>query len=321
MMKERVLLIMPKFHEYPLFIQQGFLSLGYDVDIFFDLSTNSIYQKFKNSDRALFKLYLQRFKSSILKSVINVQYNKVLVIKGSGLDSSFYRQLKDIQKDAVFYMYQWDSLKNFDYLQVVSNFNKISTFDRSDYENNLKKEFNYVPLFFVSKNNYNSNKEYHISFVGGVTLERYKWLNKLESLLIKNKLRFYFYRYISLAQYFNLLTKGILLNPFKLKFVSLSYYKMTDLFNKSKSVVDIAHGAQTGLTMRTFDALANSCKLISNNSFIMKEDFYDKSNILIISIEEEPNIGSITRFLNDPFVEVDDFDYYSVREWIKKIVS
>lgn len=320
-MKERVLLIMPKFHEYPLFIQQGFVSLGYDVDIFFDLSTNSIYQKFKNSDRALFKLYLQRFKSSILKSVSNVQYNKVLVIKGSGLDSSFYRQLKDFQKDAVFYMYQWDSLKNFDYLQVVSFFNKISTFDRSDYENNLKNKFNYVPLFFVSKNNYNSNKEYHVSFVGGVTLERYEWLNKLESLLIKNKLRYYFYLYISLAQYFNLLTKGVLLNPFKLKFVSLSYYKMTDLFNKSKSVVDIAHGSQTGLTMRTFDALANSCKLISNNSFIMKEDFYDKSNILIISIEEEPNIESITRFLNDPFIEVDDFDHYSVREWIKKIVS
>ena len=185
----------------------------------------------------------------------------------------------------------------------------------------MKKEFNYVPLFFVSKNNYNSNKEYHISFVGGVTLERYEWLNKLESLLIKNKLRYYFYRYISLAQYFNLLTKGVLLNPFKLKFVSLSYYKMTDLFNKSKSVVDIAHGSQTGLTMRTFDALANSCKLISNNSFIMKEDFYDKSNILIISIDEEPNIESITRFLNDPFIEVDDFDHYSVREWIKKIVS
>ena len=321
MRKEKVLLIMPKFHEYPLFIQQGFLSLGYDVDVFFDLSTNSVYQKFKKSDKAIFKLYLHRFRSSILKSVINVEYNKVLVIKGSGLDSSFYRQLKEIQKDAVFYMYQWDSLKNFDYLQVVSYFNKISTFDRSDYENNLNKEFNYVPLFYVTKRNYNSNKDYHISFVGGITLERYKWLNKLESLLIKNKLRFYFYRYISLAQYFNLLAKGILLNPFKLKFVSLSYYKMTDLFNKSKSVIDIAHGSQTGLTMRTFDALANSCKTITNNTFIMKEEFYKESNTLIISIEEEPNIEIISRFLKDPFVEIKDFNKYSVREWIKNVLS
>jgi hypothetical protein len=321
MMKERVLLIMPKFHEYPLFIQQGFLSLGYDVDIFFDLSANSIYQKFKNSDRALFKLYLQRFKSSILKSVINVEYNKVLVIKGSGLDSSFYRQLKDIQKDAIFYMYQWDSLTNFDYLQVVSLFDKISTFDRSDFEKNLDKKFNYVPLFFVKSEKYNSNKEYDISFVGGVTLERYKWLNKLESLLIKNKLRFYFYRYISLAQYLHLLSKGILLNPFKLKFNSLSYHQMAALFNKSKSVVDIAHGSQTGLTMRTFDALANSCKIISNNAFIMKEEFYNKSNILIVSLDEEPNIECINSFLIGPFEEINDFNDYSVREWANKVLS
>lgn len=312
---------MPKFHEYPKFIENALLGLGYEVDIYFDFSTDSIYQKYKGRKSIILEMYLQIFKLKILKSVKRNKYNKVLVIRGSGLDNDFFIKLKRMQLNSIFYMYQWDSIKNFNYLGIIHNFDKIYSFDSVDCINQSHSNINYIPLFFVQKGSYNLNKKFDVFFVGGVTLERYYWLKKFEGLLSKNKLTFYFYRYISPAQYINLLFKGKFLNPFKLKFASLNYKRMSHLFNNSKSIIDIAHEHQSGLTMRTFDALANYCKIVTNNSFIENEEFYNAKNIFSTSLKDLDIIDDISSFIKEPFVENHNIDNYHICEWLKKVLS
>jgi hypothetical protein len=312
---------MPKFHEYPKFIQKGLVEQGYDVDVFYDFSTDSLYNKLKNSNSKVLTVYTGFHKKKTLRKIKSNNYNKVFVIRGCGFDDDFYKALKEIQSHAVFYLYQWDSLKNFNYLDVISNFDKVYSFDRVDCSHNVNLHIKYHPLFYVSKAPYSGERRYDVFFVGGMTLERYCWLDEFEKELVRNNISYYFYRYVSPAQYFNLLLKGRFLNPFKLKFISLNYKGMSNYFSKSKLVIDIAHGLQTGLTMRTFDALANGCKIITNNRFIQSEKFYIPSNIVVLNLNDSNTLNEISAIINIPFVKINNFEDYNISQWLIRILS
>ncbi|MFH4210110.1 lipopolysaccharide biosynthesis protein, partial [Acinetobacter baumannii] len=55
------------------------------------------------------------------------------------------------------------------------------------------------------------------------------------------------------------------------------------LYAKSNVILDISHPGQSGLTMRTFEAIGAGKKLITTNLNIKEYPFYNSDNIFIIS--------------------------------------
>lgn len=71
----------------------------------------------------------------------------------------------------------------------------------------------------------------------------------------------------------------------------LSYPEVLSYINKTKVIIDIAKG-QSGMTLRPLESLFLKKKLITNQSEILKEDFYNPNNIFIWGYDNENRLSS-----------------------------
>ncbi|MHA2714054.1 hypothetical protein ACXZ7B_05110 [Vibrio owensii] len=75
----------------------------------------------------------------------------------------------------------------------------------------------------------------------------------------------------------------------------IDYDEYLSRVSTCKAVLDITKEDQSGLTLRTLEALYLNKKVITNNSHVYSLDIYDRDWIYIIDIDER----SITEFLNN----------------------
>lgn len=107
---------------------------------------------------------------------------------------------------------------------------------------------------------------------------------------------------------------------FKSIFEKKDSSEIADIVNQSKSVLDIQHPNQTGLTMRTIEMIGMNKKLITTNASIVNYDFYNKKNILIID-RDNPQID--VSFFSTPYEKLNPEIYqkYSLSSWILDVLS
>src|SRR5690606_29410790 len=94
---------------------------------------------------------------------------------------------------------------------------------------------------------------------------------------------------------------------------------------KSKAVLDIQRVGQSGLTMRTFEVLASGAILVTSNSAIINEPFFDPTRVFVISADPTPaqvedlwrTIGGLPHPRDLP----SGFFNYSLQAWVSRIVS
>lgn len=99
-----------------------------------------------------------------------------------------------------------------------------------------------------------------------------------------------------------------------------SYATYLDKISESKSILDIVNPSQSGLTLRVMESLFFKKKLITNNLFISKYDFYNSQNIFILGKDKEEDLLD---FINSNYIDVDDsivasYDYHN---WVKRFTK
>ena len=104
----------------------------------------------------------------------------------------------------------------------------------------------------------------------------------------------------------------------KINWTPLNQQEVFDKLSETQIVIDINHPNQSGLTMRTIEALVLKKKLITTNTNIKYEGFYSQENFLIVD-RTKPVIP--IEFLNTPYQEIDSniINSYSLESWLKKI--
>jgi hypothetical protein len=104
-------------------------------------------------------------------------------------------------------------------------------------------------------------------------------------------------------------------------FEPLTKYEVQSLFSDSFAILDIEHPRQTGLTMRTFEAMGAGKKLVTTNERVKNTDFYNSENILVIERDSVPSIPS--SFFLTPYVPPSDsiLKKYSINGWLDDVVS
>lgn len=312
---KRILFICPQFYNYQKYIKEELERQGANVTYIRDEATNIFFFLLRKLSpflsRFLYSLYLYiKFKLD------KKDYDYLFTIRGFETSKFLIQYLSKRIGNRIIYL--WDSFQNQPNTKIIYKyFNKIYSFDYIDCKvYNLE----YIPLFYLPfEVKPIDEKSIDILFIGKVHTDRYFLLKELEKYAIEKNLVFvkklflkkvvYWKRKLLLKEYRNIEPDDFIFKP-------LNKSEIYDLINHSKSVIDLSHSGQTGLSIRVFEILSQNTKLITNNPNILNEPFYNSNNIKVIDLDEKLNISN--DFINSKFQKI-DFSNYNLTNWIQKI--
>lgn len=326
----KVLLITPNFFDYPKIICDELIRMGYEVDWFDDRpSTKGIIKAIIRIKKSVIQVYIKKYFNKIMETLNKNKYDIFLLISGQSLSFSedMILKIKQSQPQAKFILYQWDSLRNFPYIERMQKyFDKCYSFDKEDVKNSDVLEL--LPLFYCNQyevigNQKKINFKYDLCFIGTAHPKKYKFVKKVTAQLkdiYPNQFIYFFFP--SLLVFFYRKLRNPELRKAKYSefyFNPLKGKEIDKVFIESRCVLDSAQDGQIGLTMRVFEALGAKRKLITTNADIVNYDFYRDENIYVY----EGKIDMELPFFTKPYMEIESqiYEKYSLRNWLNTMIN
>lgn len=198
-------------------------------------------------------------------------FDIIFTVKGEELTAKDIGLLREKNPRARRVLYLWDSLALHQNTELLlANFDAVYSFDREDCRRCPSLIFR--PLFFREKTQGASAKTYELSFIGLNHSDRFALLRnvktQLEAAGMNHFIRLFFGRFDYV--FFRNIKKAF--SPTDKTFVTdrrTPYAAYKEVLERSQVVLDISHPLQSGLTMRTIEALAMGCKVLTTNTDII----------------------------------------------------
>lgn len=320
-----ILLITAPFFSYHISIIRELESRGLCVEWWNDrISENTIYKIcLRLLPRIVTRLSAPVFSRRLAKLEVS-SLTKVLVIKGEGLPRHALATLKAAKPEARFHLYLWDSVQNTRNSGMIAPiFDSIHTFDPIDAH---RYGWHHRPLFASPATSRSVANEWEWendwAFIGSVHSDRVKIIKRLRRM--NNGLKSYVYGFIPgktlwwlrhLFSWSLWKKEGINLST---KVLAPEHVKK--ILSKARSILDIEHPNQRGLTMRTIETLLSNQKLITTNPRIRDTDLFDETRVCIIE-RARPKIPDA--FFQHEFRPLStELQYkYSIKGWLDEILS
>jgi hypothetical protein len=324
---ENVLFIARKFFSYDKAIFDELVICGAKVDLVYDVPfTRPLVKALLRKLRFVLAPFASRLIEREIAEFQTASYDYIFVILGEGLTDGFYQRLKLSHPRSKIILYVWDGIENNrQYLKAqFKHFDVVSSFDPVDSE---KYSLHFKPLFYIPPNSlidqskYNKNM-YLASFIGTSHSSRSKVLARIRAQFSNQANVVFIFEYLQakwLYYLYNLWDRRYSSTAINLiSFESMDYDSVLEVMMASKAILDLPHPSQSGLTIRSIEALGLKKKLITTNVNIVKYDFYHPSNIMVIT-PKNPTISK--EFLDLDYVPLDAhiYDKYSVSEWLRSI--
>ncbi|GLR76441.1 lipopolysaccharide biosynthesis protein [Aliivibrio sifiae] len=328
---KKVLFIGPSFFGYEDDIKNELIVQGAEVDYFDERPFTSSIGKIliRLGIKLLIKKAINEYYNNIIEQAKIVKYDYFFVISPETISNEIVEKIKATNPNMKSIIYMWDAIGNKNNANKLINstsFDCCYSFDRN--EVGLFPNLQFLPLFFSENFDVNYINEqlrkYSIIFIGTVHSDRYTLVNKIINQVDGNLLPFYsffycpskllfLFRKIQSKEFSNISLRDV-------SFSSLDKTSIRKLICESDIILDIEHPSQTGLTMRTIEALGLRKKLITTNEDIKYYDFYSSNNVCVID-RNKPVISK--SFLNSMYIppSEDIINKYSLREWIRTIFS
>ncbi len=327
---KQLLLIMPRFFNYPELIRDELEQIGYAVDFFDDRpSANAWVKAVIRINKAVIKKYIEKYFSRIMETIGRKKYDVVFLISGQSLSFSedMIEKIRNCQLQARFLLYQWDSQMNFPYIKTVQKyFDKVYSFDRYDVKSTEGLKF--LPLFYAR--NYENigkeeeqNFEYDFCFVGTAHPKKYRLIKMMsEQLMMVYPRQFIYFFFPSKIVFFyrKIHDKELRKAHYKeFHYVPLKGTEIDSIYRKSRCVLDSAQDGQTGLTIRVLEALGAKKKIITTNEDVVNYDFYRPENVYVYN----GNIDLKNPFFIEDYKEIEKeiYEKYALKNWLAEILS
>lgn len=322
--RNKVLVIAPSFHNYISNIASAFKNLGAEVEYYSQDPTTYLFYRisfFRLGKififKSLFNNEILKTNKTIFRSLEGKKFDHVVIIKGDLLTDDFLLQLRNSMPDANFVMYQWDSINNCNYADRIKYFNVVYSFDYADCAK--YKEISYLPCFFSE--DYakialikDIKYEYSFFFLGTNHTIRVQKLLEMIDFFEKKELKYSVNLITSRLEKIQLANKRSKINCF---LGSLKFDQFSENYIKSKAIIDISSPRQTGLSMRIIEALGANKKIITINSNIVNESFYDPKMIFIWG-KDDPE--DLVDFLNQEH-EKPNSKNYSIESFVLNLLK
>ena len=309
----------PLFYGYWEHIKRELESQGFDVS-FITYRTNKILDGI--IDLSGHKIKGIGYDNFVEKRICRLKgkFDYLLVIKGEFFSLKNLNLIKEMNPEIKTIMYQWDSVKNHNYIDLANGFDKVYTFDSTDA---LKYGFEYLPLFYTNdlietKKKFTGKEDIDLLLVGIYNKPRYEYLQRIKRL--SNYLNIYTHLVVPPGLYVRqeLFTHKLgLTNCNDFKFSSISHKQLLELYCRSKVFVDICEN-QSGMSMRTIEAYGMNKKLLTNNIDIIKKD-PDLGELEILDIYT--NDEKIIEFTKENTRRYDNIDKFNLTSWCNKLLG
>lgn len=286
---KKCLLIIPRtFYSYVDHFQKEFSFLGYDVKVCNHEYPDSLIGKLMG--KLQIPLLLLITKKVITKRYLkDEKYEFILIIKGRGMSVSLVQLLR--QNSSKVIGYNFDSFKYHGApLKWFKHVNKYYTFD---YQNSETYKLDIVELFSnLPENHEPKSFKYDISAIMRNHSERLQYLDKIFSYIpVQN--RFIFIYEMNIFTFIqNFIKNPILYIKYRrnISFKPLDYKNYTEVIQNSNFTLDYVYPSQSGISIRCFEALSAQTKIITNNPFVFRFEYFDLNNTIIYNTSSNPEI-------------------------------
>ena len=251
------------------------------------------------SQASFTKIYMYLFKKVVPQYFFNyirriVTINKdfnpdiIFVIRGQGFDVKVLKYLHRCFPKSTFIFFQWDPLCGKKIPEILKQYDYVYSFDTDDVINN--PQFKFRPLFFLKEyQDIAVKKDYSfdVSFVGTLYNNRWGVIKIFQEYFGINRIISFFFLYMAswTLYLWDFIRRGTFVSYKRMQFKPMSYLENVEIVRKSKCILDIVYSEQSGLSPRPYEAMAANRKYITNNAEVMKYDFYDPDNILVVNLE------------------------------------
>lgn len=272
---ERLAIVGPSFFNYLEEMAQAISSSGVDCHYFDERPSNSVFGKAAiRFDRfGLTDNWTEKHVAKILKQIVSLGSTHVLLVSTEVIKPNHIEYLKS--KGIQVFIYLWDSLRNKPKLEcLLPMASAVASFDVLDCE-----KYGFAPINLYSSvetiasdrdlvtkefdlyycTTMHSNRPELVRRVLGVCGKRH-WSAKLQLFFHKRWL--WVLKNLSRPKTLPLVSR-ITSKPFKKNDI----YSATRM---SKVVLDVQHPSQSGLTMRTFEALSLGAVVLTTNQHCAK---------------------------------------------------
>ena len=306
---------------------------------------NVLIEELKNRGNVVFSFDERAIKNSFLKAInficpyilygiANNYYKKqiclvpkeidfILVIKGEMITKKTISLIRAKWPHAKLVLYLYDSIKNVrGVLKNTKLYDRVFSFDSEDCK---KYNFSFRPLFCDNQSillNKFGEKRFDLFFYGTMYGDRFDILNKIVLACSKQNVLFYRFCYLAgkfMKLYYFLTNSGYRsFNKDYISTVPKSHSDLASFISSSYAILDINDVRQSGITIRTFEALFSGKRIITTNSRVAEYDFYDPNFILIIDRKNiDIPIGFF--FKKDQKVEYKNLEKYTPKGWIDDV--
>ena len=321
-----ILLISVKFFNYEVLIKKELERMGATVALYDERPSNSFLSKaIIRIKKEVYKTKITAYYNKLIKLLENEHFDYFLLIKGEAVPKFFIEFLRGKNPTIKLIYYTYDSFKNNkNGLDVMNLFDAKFTFDSNDaitYQIGFRPLFfatDYAKLYLQNENHF----KYNLAFIGTAHSDRYTIAEKASDWCNLNGYKMFTYYFSPSKLLFRIkkMTEKSFKNfdSQKISFQSLSHSEIIEIYKHSKTILDINHPGQNGLTMRSFETLGAGRKLITTNANVKKYPFYNSNNILIID-RVKPEYDK--SFFESTFVPIDSELYHSMslNGWIQEI--
>lgn len=322
---KKILFFSPRFFGYEIEIKNKLVEMGACVDYYDTRPQNDIFTKgLIRINKKLISYRVNSYYDEIIRKTANEKYDYIFFIVPEALSSEKLLALKRTHKESKFILYMWDSFSNMkNVIELMDKFDDISSFDPDDC--NFYSNVRFRPLFYSDQYKEiadDKNDFYDLTFIGTAHSDRYSIIKNIEKSYADTDVKIFSYMYLQSKVYFMFLK--LFNGNFKnanvkdIKFQAIDQDSIINIIKTSKTIIDIHHPKQNGLTIRTIEMLGAKRKLITTNERIQEYDFYSPQNIYIID-RNNPVVDE--NFLNGNYEECkpEVYEKYSIECWIKDV--
>ena len=322
MTKQKLLFISPNYYGFNEVVLDGFINYsGCEVHHIVSnekYSYRNVWEKVENFFSKIFlgkNLKNEKASQKLTSVITSLDHFSYIIINRHDLLTKEQLLILTSKTENLFGLL-WDSLHKIPQLENnIDLFSKIYSFDSLDSE---QRGFIKINNFYFIKKEVNKNPSYKISYLG--TYDRridavIKFFTFFQEQEISSRAKIYIYH--------SEVHKIKEVFPETVKFIHeiIPFRDSYQFYEDSRIILDVAHENQSGLSFRPYEAIGLKKKLITNNPEIMKYDFYDPQNILVVDTSKEINVP--IEFFESDYQEIDKniADKYYIKNWVEKIIE
>lgn len=320
-MSNKICLIAPEFYHYHKSIADALIRKGDEV-VFYPEMPNSFFHRFvKNLHKGWYEFLLEQYFNQILDDLKGREIDVFFFIRAEVVPVDFIKALKERFSCSRFIMYQWDSVLNNNYTRLLPYFDSVSTFDPVDSSN---YSLNYLPLFYINNSGGSKDKPRDIDFlfVGSMNAQRIQQFRKFrKSLPSISELNVVISLYVTVPSFIKYLIKTFDFHSVReVSFRKVSIHQLNSMMKRAKNILDYASVNQSGISVRSFEALASGARLITNNATIL-EVFPELSSAVVVVDPECFSYDPIYSESLDQNILINCSKELEIDAWVDKVLA